>query len=69
MEILVWTVNGMAFERIELDRYFHENIMDSVEHFFTYIPKIMGKWYTRKAVADVDRVVWIPESIEIVLTA
>ena len=53
-------------ERITIDREFYENAAHRVEHFFTYgvLPEIVGKWYTRKHVADKDGIVQPPSEIE-----
>ena len=56
----------MAIERITIDREFYKSAADRVECFFTYgvLPEIVGKWYTRKCVADKDGVVLPPSRIE-----
>ncbi len=42
----------------------HEYIIDDVKHFFIYgvLPEIVGKWYTRKPVANKEGVVPMPQS-------
>lgn len=53
-------------ERVGIDREFYECKMDAAEHFFTYgiLPEVLGKWYTRKHVADEDGIVRTPTPIE-----
>lgn len=53
-------------ERIEIDREFYENTMDTAEHFFIYgaLPEIIGKWYSRKHVADEDGIVRTPTAMD-----
>ena len=45
-----------------LDRHFFEQLLESVDNFFIYsvLPEVIGKWYTRKIVADADGVVRVP---------
>ena len=63
---VVWTEGEMAMERITIDREFYKSVADRVELFFTYgvLPEIVGKWYTRKYVANKDGVVQLPSRIE-----
>jgi len=58
-DFVVWTENGIATERIEIDREFYETEAEKVEHVFIYgiLPEIIGKWYTRKHIADADGIV------------
>lgn len=65
-DFVVWTENGIAIERIKLDRDFYENCIDNIEHFFVYsvLPEIVGKWYTRQNIANEDGVVHIPKTTE-----
>ena len=58
-DFVVWTEGGIAVERIFVDKTFYETVMQDVEHFFIYgiLPEIIGKWYTRKPVADGNGVV------------
>ena len=62
-DFVVWTEGGLAMERITTDKEFYESAADRVEHFFIYgvLPEIIGKWYTRKHVADKDGIVQPPE--------
>ena len=61
-DFVVWTKNGIAKERICLDRHFFEQLLESVDNFFIYgvLPEVIGKWYTRKIVADADGIVRVP---------
>lgn len=56
-DFLFWTEGEMAMERITIDREFKK--CRRVEPLFTYgaLSEIVGKWYTRKHVADKDGVV------------
>ena len=58
-DFVVWSEEGVIIERIKLDRTFYENLMTWFEKFFTYsvLPEVVGKWLTRKPVADIDGVV------------
>ena len=42
-------------------------MIDSVKHFFVYgiLPEIVGKWYTRKPIANSEGVVPIPTSTDL----
>lgn len=65
-DFVVWTEKESAVERILMDREFYEDVMDDVENFFTcnILPEIIGKWYTRKHVADERGVVAVPRPVE-----
>ena len=65
-DFVVWTENGIASERIEIDREFYEKESEKVKHIFTYgvLPEIVGKWYTRKHVADVNGIVRPPTPLQ-----
>ena len=58
-DFVVWTGRGITIERITVDCAFFETIMREVHHFFVYgmLPEVVGKWYTRKPVADCNGVV------------
>ena len=58
-DFLAWNESGMVIERIKQEREFYENGAAKVEHLFIYgvLPKVIGKWYTQKYVADDDNVV------------
>ena len=51
---VVWSNAGIIVERIEADPEFINSIIDAVQHFFIYgvLLEIVGKWYTRKPIAD-----------------
>jgi len=55
-DFVVWSEDGMLIERIEKDTAFLDTWIENVKHFFIYgiLPEVVGKWYTRKPVADVD---------------
>jgi len=61
-DFIVWSKEGTLIERIERDTTFMDAQKENVTHFFKYgiLPEVIGKWYTRKPVADVDGVVSIP---------
>ena len=65
-DFVVWTESSMVMERIYVDREFFESVADKVEHFFTYgaLLEIVGKWYTRKHIADEKGIVRPPTAIE-----
>lgn len=58
-DFVVWTEKGVSMERIEVDPDFFVDVAEHVEHFFKYsiLPEIIGKWLTRKPVADACGVV------------
>ena len=64
-DFVVWTENGLTLERITRDQAFYENAAHKVEHFFIYgvLPEIIGKWYTRKPIADASGVVHPPQIV------
>ena len=37
-----------------ISKHFFEGAVDTAQHFFVYgiLPEIIGKWYTRKLIAD-----------------
>ena len=43
----------------DLTLFFYEELVETIRHFFIYclLPEIIGKWYTRKPVADSQEVV------------
>ena len=53
-DFVVWTPNSLHVERIKEDRALIVDIMEPMKHFFVYglLPEIIGKWYTRKPIAD-----------------
>jgi len=63
-DFVVWTAAEKDFvvERIAADKQFFNSAIDTVQQFFVYgiLPKIVGKWYTRKPVANSEGVVPIP---------
>ncbi len=61
-DFVVWSKEEVIIERIHLDRCFYENLMGQVENFFIYsvLPEIVGKWLTRKPIANEDGIVQIP---------
>ena len=62
----MWTENDFAVERIVADKQFFNSVIDSAQHFFVYgiLPEIIGKWYTRKPIANSDGVVPILTSTD-----
>ena len=55
---VVWTEGEMAMERITIDRNFIKCRRQSRTLFsYSALPEIVGKWYTRKHVADKDGLV------------
>ena len=61
-DFVVWTENGMAYERISFDDKFFEVLLDTLKRFFIYgvLPEIIGKWYSRKPIAGDDGIVVYP---------
>ena len=58
-DFVVWTETGLVVERIHEDASFCDDLVGDVHHFFKYgvLPEIIGKWYSRKPIADSDGVV------------
>ena len=60
-DFVVWTENSesIAVERIKLDYLFFNELLEPVKYFFIYgvLPEIIGKWYTRKPIANAAGVV------------
>ena len=49
-------------ERIEADHQFFHSTLESLQHFFIYgiLHEVIGKWYTRKPVVNLENVVLKP---------
>ncbi len=60
----MWTEKEIVIERICIDEKFFEDIMPMIEKFFVYsvLLELIGKWYTRKPIADSSGVVPEPTS-------
>lgn len=58
-DFVVWTEKNIIIERIKIDKEFFDNECIKVEHFFVYgiLPELLGKWFTRKNVANEKGVV------------
>lgn len=58
-DFVVWTETGIIIERIYEDASFWEVLIGDIQHFFKYgiLSEIVGKWYTRKPIADLEGVV------------
>jgi len=52
----------MKCERILLDNKFFEELLVTIKHFYIYavLPESVGKWYSRKPIADDDGIVACP---------
>jgi len=63
-DFVVWSQRNYVIVTVKFDKEFYDNKMDPVKHFFVYgmLPEIIGKWYTRKSVSDLDNIVHIPTS-------
>jgi hypothetical protein len=61
-DFIVWTSKDYVVERISADKHFLESKQDVLKYFFVYgmMPEIVGKWYTRKPIADLEGVVSQP---------
>ena len=60
-DFVVWSEKDYIIERITFDVDFYASKMDKVQNFFVYgmLPEILGKWYTRKPVANSDNIVQV----------
>ena len=59
-EFVVWSDSGISLESIALDNTFLDEVMINITNFFFkygILPEILGKWYTRKPVADTEGIV------------
>lgn len=61
-DFVLWTKNGIEIDRIVRDIAFYNEMIEDVTHFFIYgmLPEIIGKWYTRKPLANENGVVPVP---------
>ena len=61
-DFVVWMKTGIAVERVPADNNFVHAQMDNIKHFFLYgvLPEILGKWYSRRPIADSYGVVQLP---------
>ncbi len=50
----MWTEQDVVIERITTDLDYLNSFIEKIEQFFKYgmLPEIIGKWYTRKPIAD-----------------
>lgn len=64
-DFIVWTKTEYALERIKRDNDFLNSNIDITKHFFIYgvLPEIIGKFYTRKPVANSEGIVPVPVTI------
>ena len=60
-DFVVWSEKDYIMERITFDVDFYASKMDKVQNFFVYgmLLEILGKWYTRKPVANSDNIVQV----------
>lgn len=65
-EFVVWTKTGISEETIPVNDEFLDEVMENVTNFFKYgvLPEIVGKWYTRKPIADSQGIVQQPSAQE-----
>ena len=68
-DFVVWTEKEFAAERIEIERIeiddvFFDTQNNDVKHFYVYgvLPEVIGKFYTRKPVANCEGIVPVPIS-------
>jgi len=61
-DFVVWSQTNHVIVTVKFDKGFYDSKLDLVKHFFVYgmLPEIIGKWYTRKPVSDLDNIVHIP---------
>ena len=61
---VVWSQTNHIIVTVKFDKEFYDSKMDPVKHFFVYgmLPEIIGKWYTRKPVSNLENIVHIPTS-------
>ena len=64
-DFIVWTTSLLNVERIQQDTMFFQEKLEAVQRFFVYgvLPEIIGKWYTRKPVANSEGVVLDPNHL------
>ena len=58
-EFIVWTDDNFIVERISVDIDFFTSKLPGLQQFFAYaiLPDVVGKWYTRKPVANIEGIV------------
>ena len=63
-DFVVRTKGDFACTRVKRNVTFTEEKLDDAKQFFIYgiLPEIVGKWYSRKPVANADGVVPLPEA-------
>ena len=65
VQLAIWGLRGVDKEWYRWREnqiwpcFFYEELVETIRHFFIYclLPEIIGKWYTRKPVADSQEVV------------
>ena len=64
-DFVVWSSKGMIVQRIYRDKVFFEAQVNKVMHFIQYgvLPELVGKWLTRKVVANKNGVVVSEEQL------
>ena len=67
VDFVVWSQETTVIERIFPDEDFFKTKVQAARDFFKYgiLPEIIGKWYTRAPVADLDDVVPMPAATSI----
>jgi len=65
-DFVVWSESRFVVERIKADNKFFEQKLEALSDFFVYgmLQEVIGKWYTRRPVADTTNVVLITLSTQ-----
>lgn len=64
-DFVVWTTISLSVERILVEGNFLCDKIDTMKHFFIYglLPEIVGKWYSRKPVANSRGILQVDPSL------
>lgn len=66
-DFVVWSEgDGVSIERVPKDEAFFQNIIGDLKHLFIYgvLPELVGKWYTRRPIANSEHIVSKPKAID-----
>ena len=65
-DFIVWTSKDTVIQRISLDEAFIQMKLDVLQHFFinAILPEVIGKWYSRKPIADDKGIVTEPRNTD-----
>ena len=61
-DFVVWTMRDLLIQRVRIDEIFFASKVEHLQAFYTngILPEVIGKWYSRRPVANEDGVVSHP---------